>query len=65
MPCNCGRNRKKKTAASKPAEKPKDQGKTQQFELRTATGRTMTFGSRLEADAANTRSGGRGVVRPA
>lgn len=31
----------------------------------TTDGRTMTFGSRLEAEAANARAGRTGTVRPA
>lgn len=38
---------------------------TQSFTLRLNTGKTMTFGSRLEAEAENVRQGYRGTIRPA
>lgn len=72
MACNCGRNKRKRVAAT---NKPKpgtnqdqqqaQQGKTQAFQLITQQGRVVRFGSKLEAEAANIRQGGSGTVRPA
>lgn len=39
-------------------------GKTQQFALVLRDGRTLRFGSRLEADAENVRQGYTGQVKP-
>lgn len=53
--CNCG--------SSKP--KPRPGGKEQSFVLTGTNGRTQSFGSRLEAQAANVRLyGGQGNVKP-
>lgn len=56
MGCNCGGNQ----------PKPRPEGSssitTQQFALRLNTGQTMTFGSKLEADAENVRRGYTGTV---
>lgn len=60
--CNCN---KPKPSAHRP--RPLANGSSgaarQSFEL-IVGGKTATFGSRLEADAANARSGFRGIVRP-
>jgi hypothetical protein len=46
-------------------EPPKDAGRTQSFKLDMDSGRSLRFGSKLEAEAARVRNGGRGTVRPA
>lgn len=43
---------------------PEPVGATQSFTLRTGDGRTQSFGSKLEADAARIRAGG-GQIQPA
>lgn len=63
MACSC--RKPKKPTATKPAPKPADTqnaSKTQSFTLTTQGGRTLSFGSKLEADAANARSGYTGRV---
>lgn len=57
--CNCGGRRS--------AAQPRTYGgtsTTQQFSLVSRDGTTKTFGSRLEADAENARSGYTGIVKP-
>ena len=58
MACNCG---KKSTAAQ-----PRRFGRTdtQSFALTKPDGSKTTYGSRLEADAANARAGYTGIVKP-
>jgi len=56
----CGCNKRRKPRPTKPT---KDE-KAASFELRTASGQTLTFGSRLEAEAAKARRGGAGTIRP-
>lgn len=43
---------------------PAPKGKTQSFALRMRDGKTLTFGSRLEAEAENVRRGYTGTVKP-
>lgn len=58
MGCNCGKREKPK--------RPETQtGTTQTFQLELDGGVTQTFGSLLEARAAQVRAGRRGVIRPA
>jgi hypothetical protein len=60
MPCNCGKAKNK--AVIKPAPKPPPRpasGTTQTFALEQIGGRVQTFGSLLEAQAAQIRYGGR------
>lgn len=54
-PCNCGGRRggKRESASG---------GKRERFTLNTRNGKTLTFGSRLEAEAARVREGG-GSIR--
>ena len=66
MGCNCN----KRTAAAQPRRydtTAKASGTTgsatQAFSLILRDGTTQTFGSRLEADAANARAGYTGIVR--
>jgi hypothetical protein len=59
MACNCGKNRQQ---AAQPRRA--SSGGTQQFALVKRDGSKEEFGSRLEADAANVRSGYTGVVKP-
>lgn len=75
--CNCNKNKVKaptplpqqqrmqaqRQQSSMPAMKPA-KGRTDSFELRLRDGTTMTFGSRLEAEAENVRLGYRGRVSP-
>lgn len=65
MGCNCKGSRpsRPRQAPSKPRKSGSKE--TQTFELTDQYGRTQTFGSRLEAKAANARAGGRGTIRPA
>lgn len=65
MACNCG-GRKPPRPAPKPRPKGAAAGSnsTQSFTLVDRAGGELTFGSRLEAEAANARSGFRGIVRP-
>lgn len=56
--CNC---RKNKTAAQ-PRTFSGSTGSTHSLVLQDGT--TQSFGSRLEADAANARAGYRGIVKP-
>lgn len=62
MACNCGKNRR----AAQPRRVTTTSGSsgsaTQQFSL-IIDGKTLGFGSRLEADAENARRGYRGIVR--
>lgn len=54
MGCNCG----------KPQPQPgPNTGSKPKFALET-NGRTQTFGSQLEAQAANVRQGGQGIIKP-
>lgn len=62
--CNCNK--------PKPAARPRPYtgtsgtsgSATQSFSLVLRDGSTQTFGSRLEADAANARAGYSGIVKP-
>jgi hypothetical protein len=71
-PCNCGKRREPRprtgTSAQAKSQAPKSpkpaSGKTQSFALTTHTGKTQTFGSRLEAEAENARNGYTGRVTP-
>lgn len=58
MGCNCGKSR----AAAAP-RRVESSGTTQTFSLLVGS-TEETFGSRLEADAANARSGYAGIVKP-
>jgi hypothetical protein len=64
MGCNCGKNRRQQAVAKpvtpppQPPAQPTASGATQRFSLLEDSGRTQTFGSRLEADAARARHGG-------
>lgn len=58
--CNCGKNR---AAQSRPYSGGATTS-TQQFSLVNRDGSTQSFGSRLEADAANARAGYTGIVKP-
>lgn len=65
MGCNC--RKPKPPTQNKPKPQPSDEkakGKTQSFSLDLG-GRTLRFGSELEAKAARARNGGRGTIRPA
>lgn len=73
MGCNCGKNKTAPAAAQRPAAatpaKPQVaapprpmKGVTQAFVLTTHSGRTQSFGSRLEAEAALVRAGGHGII---
>lgn len=65
MGCNCGGSRPRPTpATTKEAPEPVSTGQVQSFQLVMEGGRTQVFGSRLEADAARVRAGGRGRVVP-
>lgn len=57
--CNCGKNR-----AAQPRRVGATTQSVQQFSLVGRDGRTQQFGSRLEADAENARSGYTGIVKP-
>lgn len=59
MACNCGKNR---TSATQP--RVYVGGSTTKYALVSRDGSTQEFGSRLEADAANARSGYTGIVKP-
>lgn len=60
MGCNCGQKRQTATQPRRLGTG----GSTQSFALVKSNGTTQTFGSRLEADAENARSGYTGVVKP-
>lgn len=65
MGCSC--RKPKRPAGQKPADtkdQEKAKGKTQSFSLRTRSGNVLTYGSKLEAEAANARQGGTGTVTP-
>lgn len=70
MPCNCGKKKvaptgSTQTAAVSDASSAQAGTSTpvrQSYTLTTTSGRTQTFGSKLEAEAARRRSGG-GTVR--
>jgi hypothetical protein len=65
MPCSCkGKNaRRTASTSSKGASGASNtSGSTQSFTLTDRTGRTQTFGSKLEAEAANRRRGGTGKI---
>lgn len=80
MGCNCGKGRqsaaeaKKAQAATPQANQqstqaatqsvPAPKGKTQNFALQMRDGKTLRFGSRLEAEAENVRRGYTGTVKP-
>lgn len=59
MACNCGK--RKGTGAKTSGKGTK---KVEEYVLQNG-GSTQTFGSRLEAQAANQRAGGTGTIRPA
>lgn len=59
--CNCGKKKKTNKTGTTTTTTSKA---TATFELKPVVGKTMTFGSRLEADAANVRLGNTGRVRP-
>lgn len=59
MACNCGKNR---TSAAQP--RTYVGGSTTKYRLVERDGSTTEYGSRLEADAANARSGYTGIVKP-
>lgn len=59
MGCNCGKNR-----ASAAQPRTYVGGSTTKYSLVSRDGSTQEFGSRLEADAANARSGYTGIVKP-
>ncbi len=62
-PCNCGKN--KRAATSDRPQRPMTAGAARQQQYKLVIGGvSRTFGSRLEADAANARAGNRGLVRP-
>lgn len=56
MGCNCGKGK-----PPAPIKKPKGSGQ-QQFQLTTPNGVSTVYGSRLEAEAARVRAGGRGRI---
>lgn len=56
-PCNCGGRRSGKSGRETKS------GTRERFALETRDGRTMTFGSQLEANAARVREGGGSVRR--
>lgn len=61
--CNC--NRPKPNAnRPRPMSSGVSGGSKQTFSLILKDGTTTSFGSRLEADAANVRSGYQGIVKP-
>lgn len=70
MPCNCGKKRKpspqkqRRPANPNPTPPKEKSGEKQTFILETSSRRKLTYGSRLEAEAANARSGGSGTVYP-
>lgn len=57
MACNCGKRKGGTKSTGKGTKK------VEEFVLQTG-GSTQTFGSRLEAQAANQRAGGTGTIRP-
>lgn len=56
-PCNCGGRRSGKSG------KETKSSERQRFTLETQDGRTMSFGSQLEAEAARVREGGGNIRR--
>jgi hypothetical protein len=59
MGCGCNKGSSKDTTPKTEEQS----GKTQQsFRLELPTGQSLTYGSRLEAEAARVRSGGGGTV---
>lgn len=63
--CNCKKGRAAQRRSFDPARASGQSGTaTQSFALTLRDGTKQTFGSRLEADAANARAGYTGVVRP-
>lgn len=61
MGCSCGKKRKRQNQASTS----QTASPTASYELIYDTGRVQTFGSKLEADAANALTGYTGTVKPA
>lgn len=61
MGCNCNKNRA--SARRYPGTVGVSGSATQEYTLVSTSG-TQTFGSKLEADAANARIGYTGVVKP-
>lgn len=64
MGCSCRKPKPPAQGKPKPADQDKAKGKTQSFALRTRSGNVLTYGSELEAKAANARQGGTGTVIP-
>lgn len=67
MGCNCGKKRQAQQQAQQSSSAPQSSGQpttTQSFRLDLEGGRTLMFGSRLEAEAAKVRLGRRGTVSP-
>lgn len=69
MGCSCNKRRKPRPTTQTPPNDSQTSGSgsgtaTRSFELVTDSGQVLSFGSRLEADAANRRRGGAGRVRP-
>lgn len=62
MACNCGGGRAARRRVVDQSGRPAPSDSTV-YSVQYSDGSTETFGSRLEADAANARSGYRGVVR--
>lgn len=66
MGCNCGKPQRPRPRPQQgQASGQQQQGGTQQFALLSGTGAELSrHGSRLEAEAANVRSGRTGIVKP-
>lgn len=63
--CNCGKKKNTETQSPPPPPPPSGlTGRTQTFAYVPPSGNAMTFGSRLEADAARVRAGRVGRVVP-
>lgn len=67
MGCNCGKKRQPLGMTNGKGQKgtegtAKQTGQTQRFVLTETSGKTQTFGSRLEAEAARIRKGRAGTI---
>lgn len=62
MGCNCGKKQRPRPAPAPQQEQ--GSGVQQTYALEMPDGSVSSYGSRLEAEAARVRAGGRGSVRP-